>query len=144
MSEITCRLIRHEDYSELHQIRIKVFVDEQHFVEEIDDMDDACWHALLSVDGVPAGTARAYFMEDGTCKIGRVAVLPAYRGMHLGERVMTYLEGEMRKLGAERFLVGAQVRASGFYAKLGYTAHGEEYLDEYCPHINMYKPPFHA
>ena len=49
-------------------------------------------------------------------------------------------EEEMKKLGAQRFQVSAQVQASGFYAKLGYACHGEEYLDEHCPHVDMYKP----
>ena len=29
--------------------------------------------------------------------------------------------------------------ARPFYEKLGYWASGEEYLDEYCPHIHMEK-----
>ncbi len=85
-------------------------------------------------------TARAFLDDAGVCKIGRVAVLPAYRGQHLGERLMLRLEAEMQKLGAKQFKVSAQVRAAGFYEKLGYVRRGEEYLDEYCPHVDMYKP----
>ena len=53
---------------------------------------------------------------------------------------MLRLEAEMQKLGAKQFKVSAQVRAAGFYEKLGYVRRGEEYLDEYCPHVDMYKP----
>ena len=35
--------------------------------------------------------------------------------------------------------VAAQVRARGFYEKAGYTAYGEEFPEEYCPHIWMKK-----
>ena len=30
-------------------------------------------------------------------------------------------------------------RADGFYEKCGYTAEGETYLDQHCPHIHMFK-----
>lgn len=139
---ITYQLIRHGDYTEAYRIRIAVFVEEQGFVNEIDGMDDEAWHVVMYSDGVPAATARAFLDDKGLCKIGRVAVLPAYRGRHLGEQLMLYFEEELKKRGARQFKVSAQVRASGFYEKLGYERHGEEYLDEYCPHVDMYKPPF--
>lgn len=137
----TYKMIRRGDYADAYGIRIKVFVEEQGFVNEIDDLDDAAWHVVVYDGAQPFATARAFLNEAGLCKIGRVAVLPAYRGQHLGEQMMLYLESEMAKLGAQQFKVSAQVRASGFYAKIGYVRHGEEYLDEYCPHVDMYKPP---
>ncbi|MDY4474645.1 GNAT family N-acetyltransferase [Mitsuokella sp.] len=36
-------------------------------------------------------------------------------------------------------VLSAQIQARPFYEKLGYRASGEEYLDEYCPHIRMEK-----
>lgn len=137
----TYKLIRRGDYTDAHAIRIKVFVEEQGFVSEIDDLDDEAWH-LVMYDGVtPAATARAFIDDAGLCKIGRVAVMREYRGQHLGEQLMLHFEDELKKLGARQFKVSAQVRASGFYEKLGYVRHGEEYLDEYCPHVDMYNPP---
>ena len=138
---ITYQLIWQGDYQEAHAIRLKVFVDEQKFVNEIDDLDDQAWHIVMHEDGRAIGTARAFIHEDGLCKIGRVAVLKECRGRHLGEAMLLYFEEELKKRGAKAFQVGAQVRASGFYEKLGYVRHGEEYLDEYCPHIDMFKPP---
>ncbi len=138
----TYQMIRHGDYTDARSIRIRVFVEEQHFVQEIDDLDDEAWHLVVYDGDRPIATARAFLSADGLCKIGRVAVLPDYRGQHLGEDLMRHMEAEMEKLGARQFKVSAQMRASGFYAKLGYACHGKEYLDEYCPHIDMYKPAF--
>lgn len=135
----TYKLIRRGDYTDAHMIRIKVFVEEQGFVQEIDGLDDEAWHLVIYHGDSPAATARAFLDDTGLCKIGRVAVMPAYRGQHLGEQLMLRLETEMAKLGAKQFKVSAQVRAAGFYEKLGYLRHGEEYLDEYCPHVDMYK-----
>ena len=42
-------------------------------------------------------------------------------------------------MGADIISLSAQVRASGFYEKLGYKKHGEIYFDEYCEHIVMKK-----
>ena len=136
----TERMIRRGDYTDAHRIRIQVFVEEQGFVQEIDGLDDEAWHLVIYDGAAPVATARAFLDDAGVCKIGRVAVLPAYRGQHLGERLMLRLEAEMQKLGAKQFKVSAQVRAAGFYEKLGYVRRGEEYLDEYCPHVDMYKP----
>ena len=133
--------IRRGSYAAAHAIRIRVFVEEQGFQEEIDGLDDDAWHLVLYDGDVPFATARAFLEADGLCRIGRVAVLPEYRGRHLGEELMRRMEAHMAELGATRFVVGAQVRASGFYRKLGYVPHGAEYLDEYCPHVEMYKPP---
>lgn len=136
----TYQLIRRGDYSDAHLIRITVFVEEQGFVKELDDLDDEAWHVIVYDGDQPAATARAFLNDEGLCKIGRVAVMRAYRGQHLGEQMMLWFEEELKKLGARRFKVSAQVRASGFYERLGYVRHGEEYLDEYCPHVDMYKP----
>lgn len=136
----TYKMIRHGDYTDAHKIRIQVFVEEQGFVQEIDGLDDDAWHLVIYDGDKPVATARAFLEAGGLCKIGRVAVMPDYRGQHLGEKLMLRLETEMKKLGARQFKVSAQVQASGFYSKLGYVRHGEEYLDEHCPHVDMYKP----
>lgn len=132
-------IIRRGDYSEVIAIRMAVFVDEQGFSEEIDGLDDDAWHCLLRLDGRPIATARAFLNEEGICHIGRVAVVKDMRGKQVGRELIERFEEEMIKLGAKEFELGAQVQASGFYKKLGYTEEGEIYYDEFCPHINMRK-----
>ena len=71
--------------------------------------------------------------------IGRVCVRKAFRGRELGRLVMEGLEKAVAGEGGEKVVLSAQVQARGFYEKLGYTAHGPEYLDEHCPHVEMEK-----
>lgn len=125
-------------------VRKKVFVTEQGFSEELefDEIDDIAHHILISekvgdVD-TPIATARL-FCEDGVFHCGRICVLKEYRDRHIGLIIMEQLEKKARELGASRLTLSAQTRASEFYKKAGYTQYGEEYLDEFCPHIAMEK-----
>ena len=121
-----------------HGIREDVFVREQGFHNEFDEIDAVAWHTVIYDNGRPAATGRA-FLEDGAWHIGRVAVRKEFRGKQYGVAVMQALEGKIAELGAESVGLSAQVQARGFYEKLGYEAHGGEYLDEHCPHVSMTK-----
>lgn len=119
-------------------IRQAVFVDEQGFVNEFDDIDERAVHAVLYQGGVPVATGRL-FDENGEAHLGRIAVLKAYRGKELGRAIMEALEGYAAKAGYKSTSLSAQLRAQAFYEKLGYKAYGDVYHDEYCPHIAMKK-----
>ena len=126
---------------EAMQIRQTVFVDEQKFVDEFDEIDDTATHFVLFEKDKPIGCARAYrdSEEKSTYHIGRMAVLREYRGMHLGEKIMTYAEEYLKDRGAKKIKLSSQMRAKGFYQSLGYTEYGKKYYDQYCPHIAMKK-----
>ena len=109
--------------TEAKTIREKVFMEEQGFME-----------------GCAVATGRLLPGErSGDFIIGRVAVLPEFRGRNLGAQIMLALEQEARRVGGKRISLSAQCRASGFYQTLGYREIGEAYLDEFCPHILMEK-----
>lgn len=139
--EITSRISRSlMELPEAIDIRQEVFVEEQGFSGEFDDIDNKAVHAVIYVDGEPAAAGRAFFENDPKeIHIGRICVLPQFRKNGLGSEVMSVLEEEAVKLGASSAVLSAQVRASDFYKKLGYTAFGNEYYDEYCPHVSMRK-----
>lgn len=120
-------------------VRKAVFMEEQGFRQEFDDVDDRAYHVLIQDGERPVATGRL-FTEDGeTYLIGRVAVLSAYRGQHLGEHVVTALEQQAKACGAKCITLSAQCRAAGFYEKLGYTKTEEYHMDEFCPHVTMRK-----
>ena len=125
---------------EIKQIRIDVFMKEQGFEDEFDEIDEIAKFVLLYIDGKPAGTCR-YFPsnEEGDAPIGRMAVRKLYRGQHLGTKIMMAAENGIRRDGFKTCSLSAQVQAKAFYESLGYKAEGEEYLDEGCPHILMRK-----
>ena len=125
---------------EIKQIRIDVFMKEQGFEDEFDEIDEIAKFVLLYIDGKPAGTCR-YFPsnEEGDAPIGRMAVRKLYRGQHLGTKIMMAAENGIRRDGFKTCSLSAQVQAKPFYESLGYKAEGEEYLDEGCPHVMMRK-----
>ena len=119
-------------------VRIAVFMEEQGFKNEFDAIDDTAFHVVLMDGEKPVATGRTY--TEGTNRsyhIGRLAVMPAYRNRHLGERVVRLLEEHARSAGATETELSSQVQAKGFYAKLGYTEVGDIYMDEHCPHVRM-------
>lgn len=128
-----------EDLAACLAVRMAVFVAEQGYseAEELDGQDD---HAiqLLARDGDrPVGTARV-FVEGETGKIGRVCVLADQRGTGLGaDLIRAALEVLRARPGVSRVKLSAQVRASGFYEKLGFAGYGPDYDDGGVPHRDM-------
>ncbi len=120
------------------KIRTAVFVEEQGFKNEFDEIDKNCSHIVLYDNDNPIATCR-YFYEDNSFHIGRVAILKEYRGKRLGNKIMQIAENEIIKEGGKAIEVSAQVRVSDFYKKLGFNQIGEIYLDEFCEHIRMIK-----
>ena len=125
---------------DIKQIRIDVFINEQGFENEFDDIDKTAKFVLLSIDGKAVGTCRFFPSNiDGDAHIGRMAVRKLYRGQNLGSKIMHAAENGIRRDGFKTCSLSAQVQARPFYESLGYVAEGEEYLDEVCPHILMRK-----
>ena len=125
---------------EAAQIRSSVFLDEQKFTVEFDDIDSNAVHCLLCSGEKAVGVGRAYADADGiTVHIGRIAVVKEYRGKGIGSVIVRALEGYAAEKGYSAAVLSAQTRVRQFYEKLGYTAEGEEYFDEYCPHVLMRK-----
>lgn len=129
--------------NDLRYIREKVFVEEQGFQDEFDDVhiDNISFHLLLYIEGKPVATGRLYQKDpvNNVYIIGRLAVLSDYRNLNLGSIVLTSLEEKAKHCGATAIELSAQCRVQGFYEKYGYRAIGNSYLDGDCPHILMIK-----
>lgn len=50
-------------------------------------------YIVLTDDSFPVATCRFYRLDKNSAMLGRVVVLPDYRGMGLGRRVVTEAEG---------------------------------------------------
>ncbi|MEG0275935.1 MAG: GNAT family N-acetyltransferase [Coprobacillus sp.] len=134
--------MKYQFYNELNQdarkIREAVFVEEQGFKNEFDDIDNHCLHLVIYENNQAIGCARMY-QKDKTMVLGRIAVIKSKRELHLGSYILDILELKAKELGFLEVNLSAQVRAKNFYIKNDYHENGEEYLDEYCPHVNMKK-----
>jgi len=137
------RITTLEEMQQALSVRRRVFIDEQNVPEdlEIDAHDDdpaivtSCLHVLARRNGVPVATGRLLLAEpDGRLHIGRVAVLAPQRGRGIGRAVMLELHQAAREHGAASVTLAAQLHAVGFYERLGYTAHGNVFLDAGIEH----------
>ncbi len=115
-------------------IRRRVFVEEQgvSLTTELDGLDGEAHHVLAWVHDRPAGTSRLHYIGPTTGRIGRVAVLPAHRGLGLGGRMVTALEAHAAAMGVTHIVLHPHAYLEHFYARLGYrTVSGSEVIDGY-------------
>ncbi|MBR3780583.1 MAG: GNAT family N-acetyltransferase [Clostridia bacterium] len=126
---------------EAHNIRIKVFIEEQGFENEFDEIDAEAVHILMKTDdGMPVATCRVFWSEEmNSYVLGRLAVLKEYRGRGTGSEVVKAALGYVGKSGGEKLMLHSQCSAAVFYEKLGFTSFGDIEYEENCPHIWMVK-----
>ncbi|WP_173378511.1 GNAT family N-acetyltransferase [Fibrobacter succinogenes] len=88
---------------------------------EIDSHDGADCNYVLALDDIyPVATCRWFEVRDGVAEIGRVVVLPEYRGQHLGRSVVAEAEKWMREKGFKKAVISSRVGVENFYKKMGY------------------------
>ncbi len=123
------------------EVRQKVFIEEQGFQKEFDDVDAAAVHIVLFYeDKKPAATCRIFWDFNMDSHIlGRLAVMKEYRGRNLGSLMVQEAERYVKKIGGKCLALHAQCRAAAFYEKLGFVTFGEIEDDEGCPHVWMKK-----
>ena len=89
--------------------------------EEFDEHDcDGTKYIVLLDDGYPVATCRFYDCGDDAVTLGRVVVLPEYRGQKLGSLVVTEAEKWAKELGNKEIKIDSRLEAIDFYGKLGY------------------------
>ncbi|MGB6143477.1 MAG: GNAT family N-acetyltransferase, partial [Rhodanobacter sp.] len=127
---------REDQRAALLDLRATVFIHEQGVSEqrERDGLDVDCWHVLARDDaGHPIGCGRLTPQH----KIGRMAVLPDWRGQGVGAALLRELLGLARAQGWPEVALDAQVSAIGFYTRAGFVAYGDEFEDAGLAHRAM-------
>ena len=95
--------------------------------DEFDEHDGAeSKYIVLLDDTYPVATCRFYELNADRVLLGRVVVLPEYRGKHLGARVINEAEKWLVELGYTEIFIDARLEATGFYEKLGYSKTDEK------------------
>lgn len=90
--------------------------------EEFDEHDgEESKYIVLLDDTYPVATCRFYELDKNSVLVGRVVVLPDYRGRRLGARVIREAEKWITELGYTEIVIDARLEAIGFYEKLGYS-----------------------
>jgi predicted GNAT family N-acyltransferase len=119
----------------LERIRRTVFIEEQGVPEadEWDGEDPACVHVLARLNREPVGTGRL----NPAGKIGRIAVYAGLRGRGVGALILRRLLEEARRRGIRETCLHAQVQATAFYEKLGFSREGGEFDEAGILHVRM-------
>jgi len=119
-------------------IRRQVFQDEQGVpaAEEFDADDDVATHVLALAGTQPVGTGRIVYHDDDA-KIGRMAVLKAWRRHGVGRLIMGALTRDASARGVTRLVLHAQVHAIPFYLRLGFAVISDTFDEAGIPHRRM-------
>ena len=122
------------------QIRQAVFVDEQGFKSEYDDIDALATHLVLFDGNTAKATCRVFESgEKNVYILGRLAVLKPYRSLGIGSKVLDAAEEYVKNVGGSAIKLHSQCTAKEFYKRAGYTAYGDIEDEQGCPHIWMQK-----
>ncbi|MFD2469762.1 GNAT family N-acetyltransferase [Amycolatopsis silviterrae] len=118
------------------RLRSDVFVVEQDCVyADIDGLDlrPETRHLWLTSGGEVVACLRVLAEPGGGSRIGRVVTAKPARGQGLAAQLMAAaLEG-----AAGEFVLDAQTYAQQLYARFGFVAEGEEFLEDGIPHVTM-------
>lgn len=124
------------DLPAIHHVRRAVFVVEQGIPEHLewDGRDEVCGH-VLAVDALrqPIGTGRL----DPMGRIGRMAVLPAWRSRGVGRDLLAKLLALARAQGLPEAVIHAQCSVAGFYRKAGFFERGLPFREAGIEHRLM-------
>ena len=127
--------------NEARSIREAVFIDEQGFQSEFDEIDKEAIHIVLyDEDDVPVATCRVFWNEEmNAYTLGRLAVIKKCRGKNIGSAVVKEAERYVQKMGGKDIVLHSQCKAADFYRKLGFIEFGDIEDEQGCPHIWMKK-----
>ncbi len=120
----------------LRRVREAVFIEEQGVPRDLeqDALDPLCHHVIArDAGGAPIGTAR--LTPDH--RIGRMAVLSAWRGRGVGEALLRALLAEARQRQWPAVSLHAQVDAEPFYARHGFLPEGDRFFEAGIEHQGM-------
>ncbi|KFN50872.1 GNAT family N-acetyltransferase [Arenimonas composti] len=124
------------DQADLRSVRETVFVLEQGVPADMEEdaFDASAWHVIARDEaGRAIGTGRLTREK----KIGRMAVLPEWRGRGVGDALLIALLDHARHLGWSEVGLHAQVTAEAFYARHGFQPCGERFDEAGIQHQAM-------
>ena len=106
--------VRIQAMARKHQIPLDVEFDEH-------DTPDAKYIVIVD-DYLPIATCRLYAIDDKSVMLGRIVVLPEYRGQGFGTQVVKEAEKWAKELGFKTAVLESRDNKIHFYETLGYVA----------------------
>ncbi len=118
------------------QVRKTVFVDEQGVPLDLEcDSFDAVSQHVLAVDTNENAIGTGRLLPDG--HVGRMAVLPEWRGKGVGAALLRKLMVSARENGVQQLALNAQICAVPFYTRFGFVPMGSEFIEAGILHLVM-------
>ncbi len=128
-----------KEYLKCIDIRRKVFIEEQQIPKllEFEEPENTTIHFLVYIERKAVATGR-FQIKDSFLKFERIAVLQEFRKMHLGTKLLKY----MQKVGYEKYerylqIAHVQKSAVDFYKKNGFNLVGESFKEADIDHYLM-------
>ena len=135
-SQVTISLVTwiHAE-AQLRKIRTPVFIEEQNVAPDFewDEIDATAVHLLAMFNSDAIACLRIIDYQ----KIGRMAVLRAWRGKGVGNAILVEAIKVCKKHGSRCIKLSAQTHAIGFYQQAGFKVVSDEYCDVDIPHVDM-------
>ena len=90
--------------------------------EEFDEHDtDGTKYIVILSDGYPVATCRFYETDKECVVLGRLVVLPEYRGKNIGRMAVEQAEIWIQECGYKKIEIDSRTVAVKFYEKLGFS-----------------------
>jgi len=127
------------DQAGIRAVRHAVFVAEQGISESLewDGRDGDCRHVLALAGNNAEVVATGRLMADG--RIGRMAVMQAWRGCGAGRALLQRLQQLALQEGLRQVYVHAQLEVAGFYSRAGFRVDGQPFVAAGIAHVKMTK-----
>mgnify|MGYP001827159409 CR=1 FL=1 len=120
----------------LQAIRGAVFIEEQGVPKEIEwDGEDDVSHHFMAINEAGQRVGGGRLLPHG--RIGRMAVLPEYRGQGIGRQIRDAAVARASELGFRRVTLHAQLAVVDFYRKAGFLPEGNEFSEAGIQHQAM-------
>lgn len=138
MNSISIKFIKGKSaVSETGPLRLEVFEQEQGFVDEFDELDEASIHVIIKLDELVIASGRMYEEETGIYHLGRIVVKKTYRSLGVGQEVVRQLVDFARTINAKQCVLSSQLHACQFYERCGFKKEGPIIYDQNQPHQMM-------
>ena len=130
-----------EEVQSIFSLRSEVFIVEQECpFQDVDGRDPEADHLLLYDNNILCGytrifTKNRYFKE---ASFGRTVVKKKYRGKGYGHVLVKESIKYLKNKKESPIKISAQSYLKRFYTSHGFTATGEEYLEDNIPHTAMF------
>ena len=141
MTQFICKTysdLSKDDVYAILKLRQEVFVVEQQCCYlDADSIDQYSRHLMILDDNVIVSYMRIIPKEKlyKEVSFGRILVKKTHRGIGLGKEIVN--KAIDLCLIEDKIIISAQSYLKRFYEDLGFSAFGEEFLEDEIPHIKM-------